>query len=165
MIVRAATKSLHEGDESMKELRDLTSGMDEDDQRLVFLGALNYGQLCATCHGPDGKGLTSRLAPPLAGNPAVMGEKDILVRILLHGLKGPVDKVKYPDVMPAQNEHNDEYIASVLSFIRVGLGNHGGHDGLIQPEDVKDIRARTADRKDSWTLEELNAFKKAPARK
>ncbi|HEX9512674.1 MAG TPA: c-type cytochrome [Puia sp.] len=165
MIVRAATKSLHEGDESLKELRNLTSNMDEDDQRLVFLGASNFGQLCATCHGLDGKGLSSRLAPPLSGSSLVMGDKDILVRILLNGLKGPVDNVKYPDVMPAQGEHTDEYIASVLSFIRVGLDNHGGHDGLVQPEDVKDIRVKNAARKDSWTLEDLNAFKKKPDRK
>lgn len=165
MIVRAATKSLHEGDESLEELRNLTSNMDEDDQRLVFLGALNFGQLCATCHGTDGKGLSSRLAPPLSGSSLVMGDKDILVRILLNGLKGPVDNVKYPDVMPAQAEHTDEYIASVLSFIRVSLDNHGGHDGLVQPEDVKDIRAKNAARKDSWTLEELNVFKKKPDRK
>ena len=160
MIVRAATKSLHEGDESVKELRTLTAKMDEDDQRLVFLGASNFGQLCATCHGLDGKGLTSRLAPPLSGNALVRGEKELLIKILLNGLKGPVDRVKYPDVMPAQKEHTDEYIASVLSYIRIALDNHGGHKGLIQPEDVKDIRAKSGDRKDPWTLEELLALQK-----
>ncbi len=161
MIVRAATKSLHEGDDSMKELRDLTAKMDEDDQRLVFLGASNFIQLCATCHGPDGKGVSSKLAPPLAGAPLVKGDKEPLIRILLHGLKGPVDNIKYPDVMPAQNEHNDEYIASVLSFIRVSLGNQGGHDGLVFPEDVKNIRQENASRKEAWTLEELNSIQKA----
>ncbi len=165
LIVRAATKSIHEGDDSRKELRDLVSGMDDDDQRMVFLGASNFSQLCATCHGTDGKGVSSKLAPPLAGAAFVKGDKANLIRILLHGLKGPVDNVKYPDVMPAQNEHNDEYIASVLSFIRVSLGNQGGHDGLIFPEDIALIRQQDSSRKDSWTMEELTEKQKSLARK
>jgi len=160
VIVRVVTKSLNESDDAKKELRDLTAHMDDDDQRLVFRGAANFGQLCATCHGQDGKGVPSRLAPSLAGAELVKADKDILIRILLHGLKGPVNKVKYPDVMPGQNERSDEYIASVLSFIRVGLGNHLGHDGLIFPDDVSKMRKKYPDRKESWTMEELKSVQK-----
>ena len=160
VIVRVVTKSLNEGDDSKKEFRALTAHMDDDDQRLVFKGAANFSQLCATCHGSDGKGVASMLAPPLAGAELVKTDKDLLIRILLHGLKGPVNKVKYPDVMPAQIERSDEYIASVLSFIRVGLGNHMGHDGLIFPEDVAEMRKKYQDRKESWTMEELISAQK-----
>jgi mono/diheme cytochrome c family protein/glucose/arabinose dehydrogenase len=166
VIVRAATKSLNQGDDSKKELRALVEHMDDDDQRLVFTGASNFSQLCATCHGSDGRGVSSKLAPPLAGAELVKGDKDVLLKILLHGLKGPVNKIKYPDVMPAQNERNDEYIASVLSYIRIGLGNEMGHDGLVYPEDVADMRKQDSARKDSWTMEELSAYQKAhPAKK
>ena len=160
VIVRVVTKSLNEGDDSKKELRDLTAHMDDDDQRLVFSGAANFNQLCATCHGSDGKGVPSMLAPALAGAELVKADKDPLIRILLHGLKGPVNKVKYPDVMPAQNERSDEYIASVLSYIRVGLGNHLGHAGLVFPEDVAEMRKKYQDRKESWTMEELISVQK-----
>ena len=165
LIVRAATKSLNEGDDSKKELRDLTAHMDEDDQRLVFQGAFNFSQLCATCHGPDGKGVSSKLAPPLADASLVKGDKDMLVRILLNGLQGPVDHVKYPDVMPAQNARSDEYIASVLSYIRVSLGNQMGHSGLVFPSDIKKIREENPSRKETWTMEELLSVQKATVRK
>lgn len=32
----------------------------------------------------------------------VNGDKDVLINIVLNGLKGPVDNTKYPDVMSAQ---------------------------------------------------------------
>jgi glucose/arabinose dehydrogenase/mono/diheme cytochrome c family protein len=159
-IVWAVTKSLNEGDDSKKVLRALTAHMDDEDQRLVFKGAANFGQLCATCHGSDGKGVPSMLAPALSCAELVKADKDPLIRILLHGLKGPVNKTKYPDVMPAQNERSDEYIASVLSYIRVGLGNDLGHAGLVFPEDVAEMRKKYPDRKESWTMEELISVQK-----
>jgi mono/diheme cytochrome c family protein len=139
--------------------------MDDDDQRLVFRGAFNFSQLCATCHGPDGNGVSSKLAPPLAGAPLVKEDKDMLIRILLNGLQGPVDHVKYPDVMPAQNGRSDEYIASVLSYIRVSLGNQMGHSGLVFPGDIKKIREESPSRKDAWTMEELLSVQKGSVSK
>ena len=100
------------------------------------------------------------LAPALSDAEFVKADKDPLILILLHGLKGPVNKIKYPDVMPAQNERSDEYIASVLSYIRVGLGNHLGHDGLVFPEDVAEKRKKYLDRKEAWTMEELKSVQK-----
>jgi len=80
----------------------------------------------------------------------------VLIRILLNGLKGPIDNKNYPDVMPPQNANNDEYIASVLSYIRNSLGNHAD---VIQPGEIKKIRKETTDRHDSWTLTELGQIK------
>ncbi|MHA4808663.1 DUF7133 domain-containing protein [Flavitalea flava] len=152
LLTMAATRSLEDGDESLNALRAATVGMDGEDRHLVFTGANNFKQLCATCHGPDGKGLSSMLAPPLAGSPRVNGDKDVLIRILLNGLKGPVNNKKFPDVMPAQKEHNDQYIASVLSYIRSTMGNKAK---VILPDEVKKVRESTAGRETSWTLEEL----------
>jgi mono/diheme cytochrome c family protein/glucose/arabinose dehydrogenase len=157
LLQMVATRSLQEGDESIKALKASIATLPWADKRLILHGALNFQQLCSTCHGPDGKGLSSMLAPALAGSARVNGSKDVLIRILLNGLKGPVDTKNYPDVMPAQNANNDEYIASVLSFIRNSLGNHAD---IVQPGDVKKIRKATADRHESYTLDELQQLKK-----
>ena len=157
LVVKAASRSMEEKDESLAELRASTVGMDGEDRDLVFQGASNFKQLCGTCHGMDGKGLASHLAPPLAGSARVNGDKDILLNIVLHGLKGPVDNKKYPDVMVAQKEHTDEYIASVLSYIRNSFGNK---QRVISVDDVKERRAVTKERQTAWTLEELTDWKK-----
>ncbi|MBZ5856601.1 DUF7133 domain-containing protein [Flavihumibacter profundi] len=157
LLVKAASRSLEEGDESLAELRAVTMRMDGEDRDLVFHGASNFKQLCATCHGMDGKGVPSKLAPPLAGSARVNGDKDILINIVLHGLKGMVDNKKYPDVMPAQQEHTDEYIASVLSYVRNSFGNKAR---VVSVDDVKEIREKTKDRQAAWTLDELTDWKK-----
>ena len=162
LLVKAASRSMEEKDESLAELRACTVGMDGEDRDLVFEGASNFKQLCGTCHGMDGKGLASQLGPPLAGSARVNGDKDILLNIVLHGLKGPIDNKKYPDVMVAQKEHSDEYIASVLSYIRNSFGNK---QHVVSVDDVKEMRAATTNRQTAWTLDELTEWKKQQAKK
>ncbi len=157
LIVRATSRSLLRSDESLSALRESTAGMDESDIDLVVEGASNFKQLCATCHGVDGKGIVSKLAPPLAGSPRVNGDKDVLLNIVLHGLKGPVDNIKYPDIMQPQKEHTDQYIASVLSYIRNSFGNKAE---IINDEHVKKLRKATQDRLTPWTLDELTGWEK-----
>ena len=159
---KAVTRSLQAEDESLAALRAATMGMDGEDRDLVYEGSVNFKQLCATCHGIDGRGIATRLAPPLAGSPRVNGDKDILLNIVLHGLKGPVDHQQYPDIMQPQQEHNDHYIASVVSYIRNSFGNRA-HP--VDPDEVRDLRKKTADRNSPWTLEELDAWKKAGSKK
>lgn len=161
-LVKAASRSMEEKDESMAVLRASTIGMDGEDHDLVFQGSGNYKQLCATCHGMDGKGLATQVAPPLAGSPRVNGDKDILLNIVLHGLKGPVDNKKYADIMVAQKEHTDEYIASVLSYIRNSFGNK---QHVVSVDDVKEMRAATTNRQTGWTLDELTEWKKLQVKK
>lgn len=156
LLTKAASRSMEEKDESLAVLRASTMGMDGEDRDLVFTGASNFKQLCATCHGMDGNGVASHLAPPLAGSARVNGDKDVLINIVLHGLKGPVDNTKYPDVMPAQEEHTDEYIASVLSYIRNSFGNK---QRVVSVDDVKEIRAASKGRTTAFTLAELNEWK------
>jgi mono/diheme cytochrome c family protein len=152
-LVAAVTKSLQEGDEELNRLKANLAGMAWGDRKMILNGAINFKQLCATCHGPEGKGLPSMVAPPLAGAATVNGRSDILIRILLNGLKGPVDHKNYPDVMPAQNNNNNEYIASVLSYIRSNsFGNKGG---IIHQDEVGRIRKEVGTRQTAWTFEEL----------
>jgi len=156
LLSKAATRSLQEGDESLAVLKASTKDMDGEDRDLVYQGSTNFQQLCATCHGMDGRGVASKLAPSLAGSARVNGDKDLLINIVLHGLKGPIDGQKFPDMMPAQKEHNDEYIAAVLSYVRNSFGNKAR---VVSIDDVKELREATKDRKAVWTLDELNDWK------
>ncbi len=155
LMHKVVAESRQEEDPALKELRKATAGMDEEDKNLVITGAKEFHQLCTTCHGGDGKGLPSGIAPPLAGSARVNGDKDILVRILLNGLSGPVDNKSYPGTMLSLATNNDEYIAAVASYIRNSMGNEAK---VILPEDVQKIREQTAARKTPWTLKELSRF-------
>jgi putative membrane-bound dehydrogenase-like protein len=128
--------------------------------KLVAQGSVIFKQLCFSCHGTDAKGIQNGalpLAPALAGNPDVNGQNpERLIRILLNGLSGPIRGQAYTDVMPSLGANTDDYIASVLSYIRSDFGNKGS---VILPEDVKRVREATAGRTNSYTMEELNAIR------
>ena len=130
------------------------------DQKLIKDGALIFKQLCATCHGADGKGINNggkdMPAPPLAGAKDVNGDPEKLVKILLHGLSGPVDGKSYADIMPPLGGNTDEYIASVISYIRNDMGNKAS---VVKPDQVKKIRQASAGRTTPWTMKELDATK------
>ena len=92
------------------------------------------------------------VAPPLAEQQRVNGNQNILIKILLNGLSGPIDGKSYPDVMPAQRDHDDAWIASVISYIRNDMGNKAS---VVAPDEVKIVRKKNEKRKNTWTLEEL----------
>lgn len=146
----------------VEEERKLTLNLSPADRELVTSGATIYKQLCATCHGPDGKGVViggkQMPAPPLAGSPRVRDEKLTSIQILLYGLKGPVDGVTYPDQMPSMEKNSDKWIASVLSYIR-NSGDLGNHSSVVTEAEVKDARAHKYDLKDATTLQMLGIFK------
>ena len=52
-------------------------------------GARVYGAVCAACHQPDGRGMAG-LAPPLRGSEWGTGEPARLIKIALHGVRGPI---------------------------------------------------------------------------
>ncbi|MGY3053784.1 glucose/arabinose dehydrogenase/mono/diheme cytochrome c family protein [Pedobacter sp. UYEF25] len=129
------------------------------DQKLIKNGATIFKQLCATCHGAEGKGVINggkdMPAPALASNKDINGDPEKLIRILLHGLSGPVNGNNYADVMPALGANTDEYIASVISFIRNDMGNKAS---TVKIADVKKVREQTANRTKNWTWTELNTL-------
>jgi mono/diheme cytochrome c family protein len=123
-----------------------TKNLSAADRRLVTKGATIYKQLCANCHGANGKGITigstEMPAPPLAGSPRVRGDKVLNVQLLLYGLKGPVDGKTYPNTMPSMAANDDEWIGSVLSYIR-NSSELGNKASVVTPEEVKTIRANS----------------------
>ena len=124
--------------------------------KLVKKGKDIYNQLCISCHGKDAKGQLAdkiRMAPPLAGSSRINGPKGSSINIVMHGLMGKVDGKEYPGgLMIPMGSNGDEWIAAVLSYIRLNFGNNAS---VISKSDVTKIRQVTKGRTSPWTLEEL----------
>jgi glucose/arabinose dehydrogenase len=133
-------------------------------RNLVLKGAATYRSLCASCHGGDAKGLASLIAPPLLGSKRLAGDKSTAIRILLHGLTGPLDGKSYPgDLMPSMGANSDQWLAEVLTFARFEFGRapRTGPSPFITPEEVAKVRSESGNRTRSWTVEELEKLEKA----
>ena len=166
MIV-ATQKSLAKT-EDIKKLGVKMGSLNSEGRQLVTNGGVIFRSLCSTCHGADGKGVSTNLAPPLYGNfRRYIRNKEAMIRILLHGLKGPVDGKTYPENMTAMGMNDDAWVASVLSYVRydIGLserafpGNIGEEFArrlLVTPEEVQKIREESKGRTALWTWEELD---------
>lgn len=104
-----------------------------------------FRTICATCHGPDGKGIQD-LAPPLRGSEYINGSMKRLAAIILHGVSGPihVDGTLYRlnNEMPAlinNNTISDQDIADIIRFTQNAFAKQGKD---ISNADVKKMRAK-----------------------
>jgi mono/diheme cytochrome c family protein/glucose/arabinose dehydrogenase len=126
-------------------------------------GRTIYATLCAACHQPHGFGLDG-LAPPLVDSEWVLGKPDILARIVMHGLAGPV-KVSgrtYNLAMPPLPQLTDEDIAGVLTYLRREWEHNGSP---VETKAVTAIREQNKGRMMMWTEEELKNIGKKPSSK
>jgi mono/diheme cytochrome c family protein len=123
-------------------------------------GAAGSGQAlyvrCQTCHQANGEGLAG-VYPPLTGSEWVTGDAAIPIRIVLHGLQGPitVKGQSYNSVMPAYGTGQpmtDDEVAAVLTYVRSSFGNDAS---AVTAAEVARERAATASRTGPWTAEEL----------
>ena len=89
------------------------------------------------------------------GSPRVRGQKEVLARIALHGLTGPLDGHSYREVMAPNDKHDDEWIAAVLSYIRQDWGNLAS---IIRPSEVASVRAASRNRYRAWTIADLEHY-------
>lgn len=131
-------------------------------EQMVAAGRRHY-QTCVACHQANGAGVAG-VYPPLAASEWVTGSEDRLIRVLLHGLNGPI-QVKgntYNGLMPAFGRvpgggynWSNERIAQVLSFIRQEWGNAAGP---ITTEQVAEVLRVEAARNRPWTQDELAPF-------
>ena len=129
---------------------------------LIGHGETIFYETCRSCHGPNGKGqqlpgTTTQLAPPLQQSPRVLGHPEKLIRIVLHGLTGPVDGKTYDaGTMPpiaSLGYDNPNRIAQAVNYLRFAWGHE------LPPIDVdlvKKVQADTENRNHPWTIEELN---------
>ncbi len=146
------------GHQPTKASRQKLRQLNRDERELVARGQTLYNSLCASCHGARGQGKTY-FAPPLVDSEWVLGEPELLAKILLHGVEGPmtVKGTVYapPDILPAMppvGMMSNSDIAAVLTFIRRAWGNTADPVG---PERVRRVRDLNAHRKTAWTAEEL----------
>ena len=77
------------------------------------------------------------------------------MRILLHGLAGPVEGQSYPAEMPSMKDNDDQWISAVVSYVRYEFSNAPA----IRPGVVKIIREETIAREKAYTLDELQSKK------
>jgi glucose/arabinose dehydrogenase/mono/diheme cytochrome c family protein len=146
-----------ENKRKQQEQLDSLAGKGPIFQKIMTAGDKHYKSLCFACHGANGEGspmagTDTMLAPPFKGSKRVLGNKDKLIKIALHGLMGPVDGKTYPGAMESLASHDDRYISEVLTYIRNSWGNSAQ---LVSQKDVKHTRKHNKKRKAPWTLKEL----------
>ena len=161
-LLKGIQQSIKKNDEAKRYGYKLFA-LKQADRELVTKGASIFKTLCTTCHGPEGQGLPTNVAPLLISKFKLIEQRDGVIKIMLHGLTGPVDGVHYNDIMPAMGDNSDEWIAAVLSYVRYDLGMKSfpkmgeGYINwvVVQPSHVKKIREQYAGRKKPWTWEEI----------
>ncbi len=131
-------------------------------EQMVAAGRRHY-QTCVACHQANGAGVAG-VYPPLAGSEWVTGSEERLIRVMLHGLNGPIQVMgnTYNGLMPAFGRvpgggynWSNERIAQVTSFIRQEWGNAAGP---ITTEQVAEVLKTEAARNKAWTQDELAPF-------
>jgi mono/diheme cytochrome c family protein len=117
-----------------------------------------FSTTCAACHQASGEGVPG-VYPPLAGSEWVTGDEAKVVRILLHGVTGPIEVAgeTFNSMMPPWGATlKDADIAAVLTYVRSTWGNKGAP---VSAAKVASIRAATTSRTTPWTAAELAAIK------
>ena len=118
------------------------------------MGKRVFDTACAACHQANGMGQPG-VFPPLAGSEWVAEDEERIIKIVLHGLSGPITVKgnQYNTVMaPLGSVLKDDQIANVISYVRASWGNNFPE---VQPETVAKVRSETAGRTTSWTAAEL----------
>ncbi len=116
-----------------------------------------YATVCFACHQPTGAGIPG-MFPPLAGSDWVTAKKpDRLIRMVLHGLIGPISVNGKPfatpaPIMPPQGTLTDAQVADVLTYVRAAFG--AGTPAVTAAE-VGVVRQAEASRSGPWTEAEL----------
>ena len=149
-----------------KESSVAAMGYTPEQQAQLKEGEAIYKSLCFTCHGEDGRGAavagapasgsagTPMMGPALAGSPRVQGHREYVIKTLLHGMIGPLAGQTFTQVMVPMGAQNDQWVATMASYIRNNFGNSAS---FITASDVARVRAATANRKAMWTFEEIEA--------
>jgi mono/diheme cytochrome c family protein len=98
-----------------------------------------YDQYCMPCHMQDGTGVP-RLNPTLVKTSYVLGDKKIIIDIVLKGFDAQVEIEGdyYQNVMAAHDFLTDQQIADVATYVRNSFGNKAS---VVTPADVKSIRS------------------------
>jgi len=142
---------LDEGSKKSQARRPTAGGLSGDALASFERGKALYigAAACFGCHGAAGEGVTN-LGPPLDGSEWVTGSPEVLVKVLLHGLSGPItvagQKYEGPADMPglAQNTSiSDADLADISTYVRNEWSNSAPP---VKPDMVGKLRIQTKDR-------------------
>lgn len=114
-----------------------------------------YNSRCMSCHQMGGRGVPGTF-PPLMDTEWVTGDKGRLIRLLLHGVSGPmeVNGTTYSGTMPPWGGAlDDEEMAAIATYIRTSWGNDASE---VTADEVARVREATEGRTKPWTVDELN---------
>lgn len=120
-------------------------------------GARIYRNQCAQCHQAEGNGVAG-VYPPLAGADWVTGHPQVIARILINGLNGPIEVAgnTYNGNMPAFGPNglglNERDIAAVITYTRQEWGNDASE---VTPDMIRQYVADYGSRTAPWKAEEL----------
>ncbi|GAB3985588.1 hypothetical protein GCM10028807_01160 [Spirosoma daeguense] len=164
VVLSGIERTLKKAEDARKVGNSKLAALNADDRKRVLEGRQIFTSLCAACHGAHGEGVPTKIAPHLAGKFKLLENRDEVVKIMLHGLTGPIDGVTYHELMPPMGMNSDDWIASVLTFVRLELGmqsfpetspGYMSNFVIVKPEQVRKIREQTASREKPWTWDEL----------
>jgi mono/diheme cytochrome c family protein len=84
----------------------------------------------------------SGMTPPLVKTKWILGDKTVLVQIVMKGLTGEIeiDGDTFHNVMAPHSELTNQQIADVLTYVRKSFGNKAT---AITAVEVRAIRAKT----------------------
>ena len=105
-----------------------------------------YLTRCTACHQVDGGGIPGN-CPPFQGSPRLVGPSEELIRLLLLGQRGPLerDEKVYKGIMPSwRADLSDEQAAEVLNYV---LATWSPQSPKVSAEDVAKQRVETANSK------------------
>ena len=110
-----------------------------------------FAMRCASCHQPNGLGIATQY-PPLAGSEWVSADPDLIIKVILKGLKGEilVKGEKYgtsPAVNMAAVEINDNEIAKVSTYVRQAWGNDYSE---VKEDQVARVREESSSQQEQW---------------
>jgi cytochrome c oxidase subunit 2 len=112
---------------------------EQDSQRLwtraelMEHGESVYKRVCATCHQPDGQGLTPAF-PALADSPVATGPVDAHIDVVMNGRTGTAMSAWRSILSEAD-------LAAALTYTRNAFGNNTGD--VVQPITIADIKRQS----------------------
>jgi len=104
-------------------------------QELLQQGKTVYATACATCHQPDGQGLTPAF-PALAGSKVATGPVDAHIDVVMNGRAGTA-------MSAWRNKLSETDIAAVLTYTRNAFGNETGD--VVQPITIAEIKRQSTE--------------------
>ena len=123
------------------------------------LGKRVFTATCMACHQATGLGIPGAF-PPLVGSEWAQGSEERAIRIVLHGLNGPITVAgkEFNSAMASLGGVlKDDQIANALTYVRSEWGNNAPE---VKAETVARIRAEVGNRTAPWTAAELLKIEK-----